>query len=154
MQQGIVMRVLLAALAVVMLAVPPAGAGETVLADPKPSWDAPRKILLQLTSDEPRHVNNVLYNAVNLQKFYGQDNVRVAIVAYAGGVRALLRDGSKVADRVASLKEYEVEFLACGNTMDTIGKTPKDLLPGVEVVTAGIAEIVERKLRGWHYVAP
>lgn len=147
------MRSVSVALAVFMLAATPGWAAETVLADPKPSWDAPRKVVLQLTSDEPRHVGNVLYNAVNLQKFYGQDNVKIAIVAYAGGVRALLT-GSKVAERVASLKEYEIEFLACGNTMDTIGKSPKDLLPGVEVVISGLAEIIERKLKGWHYIAP
>lgn len=155
MQQGNVMRAIFAGLVIAMLAVGmPTHAAETELADPKPSWDAPRKILLQLTSNDPRHVNNVLHNAVNLQKFYGQDNVKVAIVAYAGGVRALLKGESGVAERVASLTDYDVEFLACGNTMDTIGKTPKDLLPGVEMVTAGIAEIVERKMKGWHYIAP
>ncbi len=153
MQQGLVMRSVFAAFIVVMLAAAPIRAAETVLADPKPSWDAPRKIVLQLTTDEPRHVGNVLHNAVNLQKFYGQDNVKVAIIAYAGGVRALLT-GSTVAERIASLTDYEVEFVACGNTMDAIGKSPKDLLPGVEMVTAGIAEIVERQLRGWHTIVP
>lgn len=148
------MRAILAFLAVLMLSLAPARAAETQLADPKPGWDNPRKILLQITHDDPRHVNNVLYNAINLQKFYGQDNVKVAIVAYASGVRAFLKGESKVAERVSSLKDYDVEFLACGNTLDTIGKSKADLLPGVDMVTAGIAEIVERKLKGWHYIAP
>jgi intracellular sulfur oxidation DsrE/DsrF family protein len=149
------MRALAALLFLLLLgSVVPAIAADTVVGLPKPGWDNPRKILLQLTSDEPRHVNNVLYNAVNMQKFYGQDNVRVAIVAYAGGVRALLAAQSPVAERVASLRSYDVEFLACGNTLETIGRSAADLLPGVEVVTAGIAEIVERQLQGWHYIAP
>lgn len=157
MRQGIVMRVLpglLACLAILVPAAPPAGAADPPLAEPRPSWEAPRKILLQLTTDDPRHVNSVLSNAVNLQKFYGQDNVKVAILAYGAGVRAMLREGAPAAERVASLRDYEVEFLACGNTLDAIGKTPADLLPGVAVVTAGIAEIVERTLKGWHYVVP
>jgi len=137
-----------------LLAWPCATAAETRLASPKPGWDNPRKIVLQLNGDEPRHVNNVLYNAVNLQKFYGQDNVKVAIVAYGAGVRALLADQSKVADRVASLKAYEVEFVACGNTLDTIGRKATELLPGVTVATAGIAELVERQLQGWTVIAP
>lgn len=132
----------------------PAWAGETVLAEPRPSWDNPRQIVLQLTSDDARHVNNVLTNAVNLQKFYGQDLVKVAVVAFGPGVRPFLREGSPVAERVASLKEYEVDFIACGNTLDAIGKTKADLLPDVDVVTAGIAEIVERQRMGWHIIAP
>ncbi len=148
------MRALAALLFVLLLWPLSAMAADTRLADPKPSWDNPRKIVLQLNSDEPRHANNVLYNAVNLQKFYGQDNVKVVIVAYAGGVRALLSGSSPVADRVASLQSYDVEFLACGNTLDTIGRKAADLLPGVGVVTAGIAEIVERQLQGWQTVAP
>lgn len=132
----------------------PARAGETVLAEPKPDWDNPRKIVLQLTSDDVPHVNNVLTNAVNLQKFYGQDLVKVAVVAFGPGVRPFLREGSPVAERVASLNEFSVDFIACGNTLDTIGKTKADLLPGVDVVTAGVAEIVERQRMGWHIIAP
>ncbi|CAA7613395.1 DsrE family protein [Magnetospirillum sp. UT-4] len=148
------MRVLFAVLAIALAAALPARAGDTRIADPKPGWDNPRKVMLQLTSDEPRHVNNVLYNAVNVLDFYGQDNAKVAIIAYAAGVRALLKESSPVAERVASLKDYEVEFVACGNTLKTIGKTEKDLLPGVTVVTAGIPEIIERKMTGWHYITP
>ncbi len=138
----------------VLLLWPALAGADTVLASPKPGWDNPRKIVLQLNAEDPRHVNSVLHNAVNLQKFYGQDNVKVAIVAFGGGVRALLADQSKVAERVASLTAYEVEFVACGNTLETIGRKPADLLPGVSVATAGIAELVERQLQGWVVIAP
>lgn len=137
-----------------LLAAVPARAGDTVLAEPKPGWDNPRKLVLQLTVDDVRHVNNVLYNAVNVQKFYGQDNVKVAVIAFGPGVRALLRAETKVAERVASLQQYEVEFVACGNTLETIGKSASDLLPGVSVVPFGIPEIMERQLKGWQVIAP
>lgn len=147
-------RAALAAVALTVFSMAAAGAEDTQLSDPQPSWDVPRKIMLQLTSDDAKRVNGILHNAVNLQKFYGQDNVKVAIIAYGAGVRALLAESSPVTDRVASLQQYEVEFVACGNTLTTIGKSGADLLPGVEVATAGIAEIVERQLKGWHYVVP
>lgn len=147
------MRYVLALLSTLLLVVP-ALAGETILAEPKPSWDNPRKVVLQLTGDDPRHVNNVLYNAVNIQKFYGQDNVKVAVLAYATGVRALLKDSSPVAERVASLKDYDVEFVACGASLEAVGKTADDLLPGVTVVPFGIPEILERQQKGWLYIAP
>jgi len=133
---------------------PPLRAAETALAAPWPSWEAPRQIILQLTDGEPRTAGNLLSNAVNLQKFYGQDLVKVAIIAYGDGVKAMLAGTSPVQDRIASLQQYDVEFVACGNTLAATGKTEADLLPGVKVVTAGIAEITERRLKGWIYIAP
>jgi intracellular sulfur oxidation DsrE/DsrF family protein len=130
----------------------PALAGETKLAEPKPDWSNPRKIVLQMSQAE--RADAILTNAVNLQKFYGQDHVKIAVVAYGNGVRALLKDESKVAARIQSLKQYEVEFVACGNTLDTLGKKESDLLPGVAAAQAGLAEITERGLAGWTVLVP
>lgn len=132
----------------------PAVAVETVLADPKPSMDQPRKILLQLTSKDPRTINNLLFNVVNIQKFYGMDNVKIAVVAYGDGMQAYYKKTSPVRDRIVSLKLYDVDFIACGNTMSATGHKNSELIEGVEVVTAGIPEIVERTLRGWSYIRP
>jgi intracellular sulfur oxidation DsrE/DsrF family protein len=131
----------------------PAQAGETTFADPPPGFDSPRKIILQLTSDDEAAVNNVLWNAINLQKFYGFDNVQLVIVAYGDGMKALYQD-SPVADRIANQLKFDIQYIGCKNTMDTTGKTPDDLVPGVEWVQAGIAEIVERQLDGWITIAP
>ncbi len=132
----------------------PAQAVETVFADPKPSMDQPRKILLQLTSRDPRTINNLLFNVVNIQNFYGMDNVKIAVVAYGDGMQAYYKKTSPVRDRIVSLKLYDVEFVACGNTMSATGHKNTELIEGVQVVTAGIPEIVERTLRGWSYIRP
>lgn len=127
---------------------------DTVVVEPEPDWDNPRKIVFQITTKDEFHVNNVYYNAINLQKFYGPDNVKVAIVFYGPGIRPILKESAISAERVKSLQDYEVEFIACNNTMTTIGKKSDDLLPGIRVVTAGIAEIIEKKQAGWHYIVP
>lgn len=127
---------------------------DTKLADPPPTFDAPRKVMLQLTSDEPKTINNLLYNAVNIQEFYGQDNVQIVVIAFGPGMQALYAKTSPVKDRVESLMQYDIGFIGCGNTMKTTGHAKEDLIKGVEVVTAGIAEIVERQLQGWVYVRP
>ncbi|MBI4967382.1 MAG: DsrE family protein [Rhodospirillales bacterium] len=139
-------------LALALLLALPAQAGETKLAEPKPDWNKPRRIVLQMSQAE--RADAILTNAVNLQKFYGQDNVKIALVAYGNGVRALLKDESKVAARIQSLKQYEVEFVACGNTLETIGKKEADLLPGVTSTSTGLAEITERALSGWTVLVP
>ncbi len=123
------------------------------LAKPAPDWDHPRKLLLQLDTDNPKKVNLILNNALNSQTFYGPDNVKVAIVAFGPGVNVLLK-GSKVADRVAAAAYNQVEFLACGQTMTSLKKTAADLLPGVAMTPAGVPTLLERQLKGWTYIAP
>lgn len=152
------MRMSLFALAVVALFGWPASsfAGElkTELAEPRPTFDAPRRIMLQLSSDDPVHMNNILHNAVNLQKFYGIDNVEIAVIAFGPGMKALYAADSPVRERVQSLLKYGIAFIGCGNTLAATNHSPSDLIDGVDYVEAGIAEIVERSLQGWIYVSP
>ncbi len=132
----------------------PVAVAETQLSDPKPSFENPRKIMLQLTTDDPRQINSILWNAINLQKFYGIDNVQIAIIAFGTGMKALYAKDSPVVERVTSQLKYGIEYVACANTMETTHRNAGELIPGVTVVTAGIAEIAERQLRGWIYVSP
>lgn len=127
---------------------------ETEFADPKPDFDNPRKIMLQLTSGDARDMNNILWNAINLQKFYGMDNVRIAIIGWGDGMKAFYEKDSPVAERIKSQLKYEIEFVGCGNTMTATHRSPDELIKGVSYVTAGIAEVVERQLKGWIYVRP
>jgi uncharacterized protein len=141
------------ALAAVFIASSPVYA-QSQLSEPAPTIDKPRRIMLQLTSDDPKVMNLVLNNAINLQKFYGQDHVQVAVIAFGPGMEALYKKSSPVADRVSSLTHYDVSFIGCANTMETTHHTADELVEGVKVVPAGVAEIVERQLSGWSYVRP
>ena len=145
-------RALLAAMA----AFPLAGAGvrETPLAEPKPSPEAPRRIVVSLSEADPARANAVFSNLVNIQAFYGQDLVEILVVAYGPGVRHMLQAESKVAERVASLQAYGIEFVACGATLDTLGLPPEAVLPKVQVVENGLPEVVERQLMGWVHLRP
>jgi intracellular sulfur oxidation DsrE/DsrF family protein len=131
-----------------------AGQLETVVADPPPDFGSPRRVILQISTDDERKINDVLYNAVNLQKFYGMDNVEIAVIVFGPGMKALYRGTSPVQERIESLLKYDVRFIGCGNTMATTNHTEADLIDGVEYVQAGVAEIVERQLAGWVYVHP
>lgn len=131
-----------------------AGVRETELAEPKPSLEAPRRIVASLSEADPDRANAVLTNLVNVQAFYGQDLVDIRLVAYGPGLRHLLREGSSVAERIQSLQAYGMSFVACGATLDTLGLTPAAVLDGVEVVQNGLPEIVERQLSGWTYIRP
>jgi len=128
---------------------------DTEFADPKPAIDHPRKFVFPITKWDRQEVNHVLSSANNVIKFYGPENSEVVIVAYSRGINALLKHrDNKIRKRVEALMTYDVEFIACGNTMKTLKIDEKDLLEGVEVVTAGIVELIERQLRGYIYIRP
>ena len=127
---------------------------ETQFAEPKPSFIEPRKIVFGIKHGQDEAIHHVLSTANNVLKFYGPDNVNMKIVAYYHGIKALLKKHEDIAVRVDALQQYGVEFVACGNTMRTKKIDKSDLIEGVEVVTAGVAEIVEREQEGWIYIIP
>lgn len=128
--------------------------GETRLAKPEPSIDNPRKILFCITAGDDESINHVLSAANNVLKFYGPENVEMEIVAYYHGIRALLKREKEISVRVRALMQYEVKFVACGNTMETKKIKPSELIEGSEVVTAGIVEMIEQIKSGSTYIKP
>jgi intracellular sulfur oxidation DsrE/DsrF family protein len=114
------------------------------------------KLVIQVSTDDPRTQKIALNNAVNLQKHYGMDNVVIEIVAYGPGL-GLLTQKSGQASRVESLALQDIHFSACGNTMSKVskktGKMPK-LLEGVDQVTAGVVRIMELQQQGYAYIRP
>ncbi|WP_370152513.1 DsrE family protein [Ferrovibrio sp.] len=147
------------AAAAIALAIGPGGGAAAAersgkFADPQPTIDAPRRIVISLAEDDPKRINAVLSNIVNIQKYYDAAQVKLAVIAYGPGIAAVLKDASPAAPRIESLQALEVEFIACGATLETLHKTPADLLPDVHVVPNGLPEIVERSLGGWIHLRP
>lgn len=127
---------------------------ETEFAEPKPSFMEPRKIVFSIKGADDEEIHHVLSSANNVLKFYGPENVQMRIVAYYHGIRALLKSEKDIAVRVDALQQYGVEFVACGNTMTTKKISQDALIDDVEVVTAGIAEMIERVQEGWINIVP
>ena len=153
------LRILFSAVLLLSLAVPslPLGADNPVLktkmAKPRPSPVNPRKLLIVINSGKKKEVNGALNNAMNIQNFYGMDNIQLVIIAYGRGLRFFYKN-SPVRKRIESMQQYNIEFLACGNTLSAQKRKPGDLLKGIAVAPAAIPEILERSLRGWLYFRP
>lgn len=114
------------------------------------------QLVIQVNKDSTDEQDHILSNIVNLQKYYGMDNIEIEVVAYGPGIW-LVTDKSKFSERVESLMMQNVVFTACGNTLDSVeakdGARPT-LLDGVEATTAGIARILELQEKGWSYLSP
>jgi intracellular sulfur oxidation DsrE/DsrF family protein len=121
---------------------------------PKPDFNHPRLLAFQMDSASPKKMNLIINNINNIMKYYGQENVKIALVAFGPGLKAYLRK-SPVKARILSLTAYDnIKLLACHNTMQKMKVTKKDLLPGVQVTPAGVVKLVELQMAGWTYLAP
>ncbi|QOP43775.1 hypothetical protein FJR45_07350 [Sulfurimonas sediminis] len=127
---------------------------DTEYAEPKPSIDNPRQIVFSVTEDSAHALDHILSVANNVLKFYGPEKVEMKIVAYSKGIKLLDRHVKETAVRVDALMQYDVEFVACGNTMRTLHIKEEDLVEGSVVVTAGVVELLESVKAGWIYIKP
>ena len=89
---------------------------------------AEKKIVLQISDDDPSKQTLVLNVANNLLKEYGPDKVAIEIVAFGPGVRLMFADNDNKG-RIKSLDTTGVKFTACSNTISNmskaLGKQPK-----------------------------
>jgi uncharacterized protein len=128
--------------------------GDIRLADPIPTMEKPREVVMAISHGDDESIHHGLSTANNVLKFYGPEKVHLRIVAYYHGIRTLLKSEKEIAVRVRALQQYGVEFVACGNTMETKKITPDQLDDDVEIVSAGIAEVIERATEGAFYIQP
>ncbi|WP_320034082.1 DsrE family protein [Halarcobacter sp.] len=123
---------------------------ESTFSNPQPTFDEPRKVAIQLYDSDLKKVNHNLSTIYNILKEYPEESLKVVVISYGNGVRALKKDYDKATlTRINSLMEYDVEFIVCKNTMETMKWTKDDFIDGVSYVQAGIVELIERQVAGY-----
>jgi len=126
---------------------------ETEFATPKPAIDNPRKIVFSIDTLNDKEVNHVISTVNNVIKFYRPENTEVVVVVYSQGVKVLRKDSDvHTKKRIEALMTYDIEFVACENSLRTLGIKRKDLIDDLSYGTAGIVEIIERQLQGFIYI--
>lgn len=119
-------------------------------AEPKPSFEEPRKVVYSLHVGDLDTVSHTIGSMYNILKEYPAESLKIVVVAYGKGVRALKKDyDERTLTRIKSLMEYDVEFIVCKNTMETMKWTEDDFIDGVDYVQAGIVEVIERQVDGF-----
>jgi len=125
-------------------------------ADPKPSFDHPRKWVVPVKTDDIHVINHIIGGINNVLNEYPPESLQVAMVFYSSGMRVIRKDyDAKTLTRLKSLMDgYDVEMIGCINTMKTMGWKKKDYIDGIVYRQAGIAEVLERSVAGWIVFAP
>ena len=116
-----------------------------------PAPRAKERIVIQVSTPEPRMWNQALNYVENLQDLYGKDNVSIEIVALGHGIGVLKLD-SPLANRVADALKRGASVQACQVTMQRQKLEKADMLPDIGYVPAGLGEIVKRQKEGWSYI--
>ncbi|MEA3352388.1 MAG: DsrE family protein [Campylobacterota bacterium] len=129
--------------------------GETDFSDPQPSFDNPRKMIVQISNPDLENINHILSSINNILKEYPTGTIEVAVVAYYHGLVALRQDADqRIKGRIQALMTYDVEFIACNNTMGSKGWKESDMIEDISYVQAGLAEVLERVVSGWINIHP
>lgn len=114
-------------------------------------------VVFQFNSDDESYHKSVLFAVSELVKKYG-DNINIVVTVFGKGIHVLAKKPlRKVSDlthmRVKSLAGYGVTFHACGNTMKSFNWTKDDMLPFVEIVKVGAADLIELQEKGYSYIS-
>ena len=109
------------------------------------------RVLFALTSADEADWQLTLNNVRDLTSGVAPETVEIEVVAYGPGIAFLKKDGTNAAD-IQKLKSPHVHFMACGNAMQKQHLESVDMVPGTEVVAAGIVEVMRKQEQGWTYV--
>ena len=124
------------------------------------------KVIFHLDEPSKGRADQVLTNITNLLNDLGDEHVQVELLANGGGVRALTRatseqpgqegqaDADEPAKTIQALAKRGVRFVACQNSLNHLNIPREDLLDMVEVVPAGVSELVIKQSQGWAYIRP
>lgn len=115
-----------------------------------------KKVVLQISDYNPQKQTLVLNVANNVIKHYGQDVVKVEVVAFGPGLR-LLQEGNANTSRIQSLVNSGVRFSACSNTIKNFSKKlghPIALNPNAVRVSAGVVRIIDLTANGYQLIKP
>jgi intracellular sulfur oxidation DsrE/DsrF family protein len=115
--------------------------------------------------NEPDRWPVAISNIVNLLNDVGDANVSVVVVSNGAGVKGYVTcpedtQGVCLPGAVDTLKKMEelskrgVRFLACRNALRANNIEEKSLPPFVEVVPAGMTELIKRQAEGFAYIKP
>ncbi len=103
--------------------------------------------------DEPEKWKLLLGNVQNL--IHAVDEVdSVVVVANSTAVKSYLKTEPGPGNRMQKLADQNVRFCACNNALNGLNIAPDQLMPFVEIVPAGVKEIVDLQMQGYAYLKP
>ncbi len=122
-----------------------------------PGQKAKHHIVYQLNQADHGYQQHILSSVQAMLRRYGS-SIHIVVTCFAEGISVVLKKPVRPVARsiragVASLHDYGVEFHGCGNTLRTLKLTKTALLPFVNYVPMGAADLMELQHKGYAYIA-
>ena len=109
------------------------------------------KVVFDITSSDSTDHQSLIRWLNGISK--SNPNAKMEVVFYGKSLQMVTMEKSVVAEEVQKLaKNKNISFRVCEMALKRYQLTKSDLLPGVEIVPDGIAEIVQRQTEGWGYI--
>ena len=114
------------------------------------------KLVYQCNKADPDYIEHLLFSCGEMLRKHG-DNIELVIAAFGQGLNLVGRNPkrpvSKVhQQRVKSLADYGVRLQACGNTMNSMNWTEKDIIEEAVIVQIGVEGIMLLQEQGFSYI--
>lgn len=116
------------------------------------------KLLYQLNHADADYIEHIL-NSVGAMIGKYADNISLVVVVFGPGIHLLAKAPKRpipaaLRERARSqARDYGVQFIACGNTMKTVGWTDKDMVDFARIEEVGAAAMMELQEQGYAYIA-
>ena len=112
------------------------------------------KVVFHLDEGAKGRADLAFNNIESLIADLGEDNVNIEMVSNSEGVTAFLKVPNLHGAQIKGLVAKGVRFVACANSLRQLGLTKDALLEAVEIVPAGVSELVKKQAQGWAYIRP
>ncbi len=119
--------------------------------------ESAHKIVYQCNKADDEYFGHVLFSVGEMIRKYG-DDIEVIVAAFGPGIQLLGKNPTRKFDlkyqkTARSLAQFGVSFHACGNTMDSLNWTEKDLLSIAKMVPIGVDDIMQLQEKGFSYIS-
>lgn len=123
-----------------------------------PGDPASHKVVYMFNKADADYQTSILNSIQAMLRVY-DDDVEIAVVVIGPGIHVLAKEPQRevdqlIYDRVESFaRDYNVRWIACGSTMNTIGWNHEDMRPFAEYVEVGASALMELQSSGFAYIA-
>lgn len=110
------------------------------------------KVAFHLSQIQANEVRKALRNIKHLRE--EKPEAEIHAVTNTSAV-TMAKENGKFDEKITELiKEYDIKFKACKNSIQGTEMTEKELIERVEVVNSGVAELAELQNNGFGYIKP
>lgn len=114
------------------------------------------RILLHIGQADDAKFDDVLDQAERLLRTYREKNIRVEVIANAGGLDLVRQDASPYADRIRDMmmQHDNLQFVACANAIEQLRREGVEtvLVENTAVAPSAVEHIIDRIHEGWVYI--